>query len=136
MSDFTIGADLAVAQMAATIAFADAASGPSVVRFYTTDPPSGSPQVEIPLDKPCATIVGYEAFLNPDPSAVPMVLTDGIPLIAVWSRSDDKLVASGIVSDDLGTAPWKIEGGTTEPGETSPTLQAGGLIILGPLQFF
>ncbi|MDP4074947.1 hypothetical protein [Acidovorax sp. A1169] len=139
---WTLGTDHIAAQLAATIAFADGASGPSRIRLYTTDQPAaggdpGAPHiVDIVLAKPCATLADGVMTLHPA-SGGAMVLTSGRPKWARWERSDAKLVADGKTVDaehEL-DGDLTIVGGTTAPGDDSPTLQAGGLVLLGALTF-
>lgn len=136
-----IGPEHAAAQLAASIAFADGASGPSRIRFYTTDQPptgddpGGAPQFEVVLDKPCATLAGGVMTLHPASTGGSMVLASGIPKWGRWDRSDGLLVVDGSASDGDHDGFFPILGGTTLPGDTSPTLQAGGLVLLGALTF-
>lgn len=139
---WALGADHIAAQLAASIAFADAASGPSRIRLYTTDQPAagadpgGAHIVEIVLAKPCATLADGVMTLHAA-SGGAMVLAGGKPKWARWDRSDGKLVADGKTVDaehEL-DGDLVIVGGTTAPGDDSPTLQAGGLVLLGALTF-
>lgn len=143
MSDLIaeIGPEHAAFQLAASIVFADGASGPSRIRFYATAKPSagGSPGgthiAEIVLAKPCASITGGVMVLHPATPEGGMVLTSGVPLWGRWDRSDGLLVVDGTASDTDHDGFFQIIGGTTLPGDESPTLQAGGLVLLGALTF-
>lgn len=140
---WALGTDHIAVQLAASIAFADAASGPSRIRLYTTDQPTtpggdpgGTHIAEIVLAKPCATLADGVMTLHPV-SGGAMVLTSGKPKWARWDRSDGKLVADGKTVDvehEL-EGDLVVVGGTTVPGDDSPTLQAGGLVLLGVLTF-
>ncbi|CAN7170914.1 hypothetical protein LJR118_000301 [Acidovorax sp. LjRoot118] len=143
MSDLIaeIGPEHAAAQLAASIVFADGASGPSRIRFYgTTKPtvggaPGGDPMAEIVLGKPCATLSDGVMTLHPATPEGGMVLISGVPLWGRWDRSDGLLVVDGTASDPDHDGFFQIIGGTTLPGDESPTLQAGGLVLLGALTF-
>lgn len=139
---WALGTDHIAAQLAATIAFADGASGPSRIRLYATDQPLAGADpgathiVEIVMAKPCATIAGGVMTLHAA-SGGSMVLAGGRPQWGRWERSDGKLVADGKTVDaehEL-DGDLVIVGGTTAPGDDSPTLQAGGLVLLGALTF-
>lgn len=143
MSDVVadIGPEHAAFQLAASIVFADGGTGPSRVRLYATPKPAvgGSPGgthiAEIVLAKPCATLAAGVMTLNPATPGGAMVMTSGMPLWGRWDRSDGLLVVDGTVSDDAHDGFFQVTGGTTLPGDESPTLQAGGLVLLGALTF-
>ena len=50
---------------------------------------------------------------------------------AHWARSDGVLVAAGTVTDATGTGDFRVAGAATAQGEASPTLYAGGKVLLG-----
>lgn len=134
-----LGAQLAAAQLAATVAFADAAPGASAVLVYTTVYPGagaaeGVPaQFTVALAKPCGTIAAGALTLNVADPLGTMVLSNGVPKWARWQRSDGVVLYDGAVSNVAGAAFFTIEGGTTPPGESAPLLLAGGLVRLGPV---
>ena len=51
--------------------------------------------------------------------------------ISWWVNGAGALVTEGRVTDDANGGDFQVTGGTTPPGETSPLLQAGGLVVLG-----
>jgi len=134
---FALGPDHISAQLAASITFADAAAGPSAIDIYTSVQPTlgaapgDTPQAIIVLAKPCATLVAGVLTLNAASPGGTLLLLTGIPRWARWRRSDDVLVADGTVTDLASTGDFRVSGGTTDPGESSPTLYAGGLVVLG-----
>ena len=133
-----IGPALALAQLQAAITTADAGPGPSKVQLFTTtrhataDGAMGdAPQAEVLLAVPCATIVGGGLVLHvADPGGF-LVLTTGLPRWGQWVNGAGTLVSEGSVTDDANGGDFQVTGGTTPPGETSPLLQAGGLVVLG-----
>lgn len=134
---FAIGADHALAQLAATIAFAD--QGPAAARIYvytTAQPatgadPGGAAQAEIVLAKPCGTIAGGALTLHVADPAGTMVLATGLPRWARWVSGTGALVADGTVTDAASGGDFIVSGAATPPGETSPQLYAGGIVLLG-----
>ena len=126
----------ALAQLAATLAFADDAPGASVIRLYadanaaTGTVPVDAPLASIALAQPCGTITGGTLVLHPADLSGAMVLATGIPRAAHWARSDGVLVAAGTVTDATGNGDFRVEGAATAQGETSPTLYAGGKVLL------
>ena len=133
-----IGPALALAQLQATIATADAGPGPSKVQLFTTprhataDGAMGDvPQAEVLLAVPCATIVGGALVLHVADEGGTLVQTTGLPRWGQWVNGAGTLVAEGSVTDDANGGDFQVTGGTTPPGETSPLLQAGGLVVLG-----
>ncbi len=136
---FSIGLEHAAAQLAATITFADGAAQPSRILLYTTGQPAtggdagGSPQAEIVLAKPCATLTASGLVLHPADAGGTMVLADGIPRWGRWVRGDGLLVADGTVSDITHSGDFRLAGGATPDGDTSPMLYAGGMVLLGTL---
>ena len=136
-----IGPAHALAQIAASLAFADAGTLPSSILLYaeaavaTGAAPTTSALAEITLAKPCGTITGGVLTLhvaNPDGT---LVLQQGIPRAARWMSGDGKLVGAGTVTDTLNAGDFRIAGGTTAPGDDAPLLYAGGLVLLGDVVF-
>ena len=131
-----IGPEHALAQLAASLAFADAGANPSRIHLYadaavaTGAAPAASPLAEIVLAKPCGTIADGALTLHPADSAGALVLVTGIPRAARWVSGDDMLVSAGTVTDTSHSGDFRI-GGTTPAGDDSPTLYAGGLVLLG-----
>lgn len=133
-----IGPVTALAQLQATIEAADAGPGPSKIRLYTTarhielDGAAGDlPQAEVVLAVPCASIVGGALVLRVADEGGTLVQTTGLPRWGQWVNGAGALVAEGSVTDDANGGDFRVTGGTTPPGETSPLLQAGGLVVLG-----
>ena len=133
-----IGPALALAQLQAAITTADAGPGPSKVQLFTTtrhaaaDGAMGDmPQAEVLLAVPCATIVGGALVLQVADAGGTLVQTTGLPRWGQWVNGAGTLVAEGSVTDDANGGDFQVTGGTTPPGETSPLLQAGGLVVLG-----
>ena len=133
----TISPEHALAQLAATVAFADDAPGASSVRLYadasaaTGTVPQDAPLASIALAQPCGTITGGTLVLHPADVAGAMVQTTGIPRAAHWVRADGVLVAAGTVTDAANGGDFVVAGAATAQGETSPTLYAGGKVLLG-----
>lgn len=134
---FSIGPEHAAAQLAATIAFADGAAQPSRILLYATEQPStgadagGSPLAEIVLAQPCATLTALGLTLHPADAGGTMVLANGIPRWGRWVRGDGLLVTDGTVSDLAHEGDFRLVGGATPEGDTSPMLYAGGMVLLG-----
>lgn len=132
-----IGPEHALAQLAASIVFADAAEGPSSILLFTTarpvagGSPGGAHQAEVVLAKPCATISGGVITLHVADPAGAMVLASGIPRWARWLRGDGLLVGDCDVTDATGGGDLTVIGGTTPEGDNSPMLYAGGRVLLG-----
>ena len=132
-----IGPEHALAQLAASLVFADAGANPSHIYLYadaavaTGAAPAASPLAEIELAKPCGTIAGGVLTLHPADSAGTLVLVTGIPRAARWVSGDDMLVSAGTVTDMTHTGDFRVGGGTTAAGDDSPTLYAGGIVLLG-----
>lgn len=133
----TIGPAHALAQLAATLAFADAGAQPSSIRLYadvgaaTGAAPSGTALAEITLAKPCGTIAAGQLTLHPADAAGAMVLANGTPRAAQWISGAGLLVAAGTVTDMGHGGDFRIDGAPTAPGDDTPTLYAGGLVLLG-----
>lgn len=134
---FYIGIDLTAAQLAASIARADAGPAASRIQIFDNTQPDGgaaagvTPQAEIVLAKPCGAIVGGVLVLYPADPGGAMVLRTGIPRWGRWLSGDSKVMADGKTTDLDHDGDFKLAGGATAPGETSPTLYAGGLVLLG-----
>lgn len=132
-----IGTDHAMAQLAASIAFADAGAQPSRIRLYadagaaTGAAPTGDPLAEIALDKPCGSIAAGKLTLYVADPAGALVLTTGQPRAAQWISGAGLLVAAGSVTDMDHAGDFRIGGAPTAPGDDTPTLYAGGLVLLG-----
>ena len=136
-----VGPEHALAQIAASLAFADAGTLPSSILLYaesavaTGAAPTTSALAEITLDKPCGTLTGGVLTLHvADPDGA-MVLQQGIPRAARWMSGDGKLVGAGTVTDTLNAGDFPIAGGTTAPGDDAPLLYAGGIVLLGDVVF-
>ena len=133
----TIGADHALAQLAASIAFADAGAQPSTIRLYadaaaaTGSAPAGTPLAEIPLAKPCGTVASGHLTLHVADPAGAMVLATGQPRAAHWVNDAGLLVAAGTVTDMDHGGDFRVGGASTPPGDDTPTLYAGRLVLLG-----
>ena len=133
----TIGPELALAQLAATLAFADAGAQPSAILLYA-DPavatgaaPVDAPLAEIILAKPCATLAAGVLTLHPADASGAMVLATGVPRAARWVSGEGYLVAAGTVTDLDNGGDFTVGGAPTAPGDTAPTLTAGGKVLLG-----
>lgn len=136
-----VGPEHALAQLAASLAFADAGALQSSIVLYadaavaTGAAPTGSPLAEVILAKPCGTLAAGVLTLNvADPEGT-LVLLQGIPRAARWMNGDGKLVAAGTVTDTANAGDFRVAGGTTAPGDDSPTLYPGGLVLLGDVVF-
>ena len=130
---FELSTDLTLAQLQATIDFADDAAGNSVVKIYVEYPPedSDTPLATIVLAKPCGVVAGGSFDLIADDPLGTLVTTGGIPHGARWEKSDGALVARGTVTDAANGGDFTVSGAETPVGETSPHLYAGGLVFLG-----
>lgn len=134
---FAIGPVIAAAQLAATVAAADDTAGPCVIHLYAnTQPAMGAaagadPLVSITLAKPCATLAAGVFTLHPAEVQGALVLTPGVPRWGRWERSDGVLVADGTVTDVDNGGDFQVAGAPTAPGDTSPSLYAGGRVLLG-----
>lgn len=132
-----IGPDCVLAQLAATIAFADTGSGASTIHLYTDaaaadgSAPAGSPIASIALAKPCGSIADGQLTLHPADAAGALVLASATPRAAQWISADGLLVAAGTVTDTEHAGDFRIGGAATASGDDSPQLYAGGLVLLG-----
>lgn len=129
-------AALTLAQLAASIARADEGGSPARIEIYTTARPAGgasaggAAQIVFELQKPCAEIAGgVMSWLTATPST--LVLANGIPRWGRWIAGDGVVLMDADATDPDHGGFFQIAGGTTAGGETSPTLYAGGLVILG-----
>lgn len=133
----TIGPEHALAQLAASLVFADADPLPSSIFLYadagaaTGAAPSGTALATITLAQPCGTLAAGMLTLRPADAAGSMVLSTGVPLAAQWLRGDGVLIAAGTVTDLANGGDFQVGGAATLPGDTSPTLYAGGVVLLG-----
>lgn len=133
-----IGPALALAQLQAAITTADAGPGPSKVQLYTTarhteldGAADDMPQAEVVLAVPCASIVGGALVLHVANLDGTLITATGLPRWALWVNGAGAIVAEGSVTDEANGGDFWVAGGATPPGETSPLLQAGGLVLLG-----
>ncbi|SDJ08562.1 hypothetical protein SAMN04489709_101191 [Paracidovorax citrulli] len=139
MTTWRVGPEVALAQLEATIARADAGSGRCRVRLHTTPRPGsvvdaagGTAQAEIILSKPCASIVGGALVWHAEDAGGALVMLAGIPRWGVWIGASGIVVAEGSVTDAVHGGDFRVAGGTTPDGEDSPLLLAGGLVVLAP----
>lgn len=138
---FFIGPEHTASQLAASIARADQGATPSRIQLFDNEQPAGgaaasvTPQAEIALAKPCGSVVGAALVLTPADAGGSMVLRTGIPRWARWLSGDGKVMADGSVTDADHGGDFQISGGATQPGDTSPALYAGGLVLLGGTSF-
>lgn len=130
---FSISAEHAAAQLAASIAFADQGAQPSLIRLYTEPDGAGTLLAEIALAKPCGTLSGGMLTLHPADAGGTMILQTGIPRSGRWISGAGLLVAAGTVTDLAHDGDFKVAGGGTAAGDDSPSLYAGGLVVLGTL---
>lgn len=132
-----VGAEHALAQLAASITFADGGATASRIYLYadagaaTGAAPSGGALAEIEMARPCGTLAAGELTLHVATPGGNLVAATGIPRAAQWVNGDGKLVAAGTVTDTDHGGDFQVAGGTTAPGDDSPTLYAGGLVLLG-----
>ena len=134
------GPGLVNAQLVATVAYADAASGASKAIVYSgypaADPrgiPEGAVLGEVVFKKPCGIVAGETLTLQAANPSGGMVLVGGFPRWVRWERSDGQLVFAGPATDMDHGGFFRFQGGYTPEGETSPLLQAGGVLLLGNL---
>lgn len=132
-----VGPEHALAQLAASIAFADGAPVPSRIQLFADPevasgaPPVAAPLAEIVLAKPCGTLGPTGLTLHAANPAGAMVVISGTPRAARWETGDGKLVGAGTVTDMDHAGDFRIAGAPTLPGDDSPSLYAGGLVLLG-----
>lgn len=137
---FVAGAGLVNAQLVASVAYADAASGPSKLQVYSAMPesdakavPGGALLVDIVLAKPCGTVAGELLTLKPATLGGNVAVAGGFARWCRWVRSDGALVCAASVTDVAHDGFFRLAGGYTPDGETSPLLQAGGLVMFGTM---
>lgn len=124
-------------QLIATLALANAGPGNSVLNLFTSPKPTPgaapgiAAQVVIELANPCAQLIAGTWRLIPKNVEGSMVLETGVPLWARWLAASGEWLGDATVSDPTGSGGVKVSGGATAPGNTSPTLYAGGLALLG-----
>lgn len=134
--EWELSASAELAQLQATMAYADAGPGASRLQVFTnTRPAAGaaagaSPQFEIVLTKPCGTIAGGVWTLTPADAGGSLVMVNGIPRWVRWLTAGGAWVADGDVTDVDHGGAVRIAGGATPPGDLSPMLYAGGLAVL------
>lgn len=132
-----IGQDHALYQLAASLEFADIPATACRILLFsdvsaaTGSTPAGAPLATIELTKPCGTIAGGVLSLSPADPGGALVMQTGVPRAAHWLRGDGVLVAAGTVTDSDNGGDFTVAGAATAPGETSPTLYAGGKVLLG-----
>ena len=137
MSTWRVGPETSLAQLAATIVLADTGAGNARVRLYTSDRPAelggaaDTPQAEIVLAKPCATIVDGVLVLHPLDGDGAMVASTGMPRWGEWVSAGGVVLTDGTVTDMAHGGDIRLAGAETPDGETSPLLYAGGLVLLG-----
>ena len=134
---FYIGPDLTAAQLAASVSRADLGIAASRIQLFDSTPPADgdpgavTPMAEITMAKPCGAVVAGVLVLYPADAGGAMVLRNGVPLWGRWLSGDNKVMAAGTVTDPDNGGDFQVTGGATAPGNTSPTLYAGGLVLLG-----
>ena len=122
MSDFTVSSELAVAQLAATVSFADVGSGNAYLVVYDA---ADIPLTTLVLTKPCGTVTGAVLMITQQEPGGDLIDTTGVASHATWFAGNGTPVAHGAVTDESGAGPF-ILGGTT-----GTQLYAGGRAILG-----
>ena len=132
-----IGQDHALYQLAATLGFADIPATACRILLFsdvsaaTGSTPVGAPLASIELANPCGTIAGGVLSLSPADHGGALVMQTGVPRAAHWLRGDGVLVGAGTVTDAEHDGDFVVAGAATASGETSPTLYAGGKVLLG-----
>ncbi len=129
-----IGPEHAAAQVAGAVVFADTGPAHSRIYLYAGADGTGTVLAEVVLAKPCGTVAGGALTLQTE-GAAPMVLASGIARSARWVSGAGLLVAMGTVTDVDSGGDFRIAGGLTPPGDNSPSLYAGGAVLLGDLIF-
>lgn len=137
---WAISDGVTLAQLTATMAYADQGGANSRIQFYTTtipetlgSPVADTPQFEIVLAKPCGEIAGNVWTLIPNELGGTLVGANGIPRWARWIAGNGNWVADGNVSDTTHDGAFRLIGGETPEGDDSPMLYAGGLVVLGAI---
>lgn len=131
-----IGPELALLQLQAALDFADLGGGARIELYdeaavATGSAPTGTALASIALAVPCGTLAAGALTLHPDAPTGALVVRSGIPRAARWVNGEGGVVSVGTVTDMAGSGDFRVGGANTAPGETSPTLQAGGLVLLG-----
>lgn len=129
-----IGPEHAAAQVAASVVFADTGPAASSIRLYSAPGGAGVLLADIALAKPCGTLTAGVLTFN-TAVAQPLALANGIPRSGVWLNGNGLLVARGTVTDGAHTGDFRVSGAATAPGDDSPMLYAGGVVLLGALTF-
>ena len=119
------------AQLGITLAFANLGANGQVNVYLDGD----VLQIAVPLANPCGVIAGGVLTLLAQDAGGALILVSGVPRRAEWVNGEGKLVARGTVSDDAHDGNFQVKGGLTAPGETAPTLYAGGLWSIRDLTF-
>ena len=128
---------LSAAQLAATIARADAGGGNAKLQYYGTDTPVGDGShldtllATVTLAKPCATVTAGTLHWNYDAPGI--VLATGKPRWCVLVAGDNAQLHIGDVTDMDHDGAYRVQGAATESGENTPTLIAGGTISPGTM---
>lgn len=136
---WAIGTKAQLAQLQATVNFADTGPGRARVLIYTTPrvapgaEPGAVPQVDVELAKPCGTIVGGGLQLHPANLSGSLVMATGIPLWGRWMSASGEFIADGDVTDADHGGDLQIIGGQTPEGGSSPLLYAGSLVVVGDM---
>lgn len=137
VNEWRIGAALALAQLQATVARADAGSGNSRLVFYSSPRPETLADLtgavvlaEVVLAKPCGTVTDGVLSLQPQDAAGTLVVTAGIPRWAVWWAADGSVITDGGVTDATADGCFRVTGGDTAEGDNSPMFYAGSLMLL------
>jgi hypothetical protein len=134
--DWQLSPGAEIAQLEATMAYADQGSGASRLLVFATDKPvpgaavNATPQVEFVLAKPSGRITGGVWVLAAAQPGGSMVMATGIPRWARWLTAGGAWVADGDVTDADHGGAIRLAGGATPEGDTSPMLYAGGLAVL------
>lgn len=139
MSELYLGPEHINAQLLASLVFADGGGAAAKIVIYSSlpgsprDVPVGGHLAEVLLAKPCGSVAGESLTLIPESAGGTMILAAGFARWARFVRSDGRLVAAGTVSNAEGVGAFRLVGGNTPEGETTPYLQAGGLVVFGAL---
>ena len=113
------------ARTAASLAFASNGTGGGKVSFYASSDYTGTPLVEVLLADPPGEIVdGLIVLAQAEPTG-DLIAVSGSAASAVWSNAAGEMVARGLVTDETGVGPFKVQ------GTTGTALYAGGRMVLG-----
>lgn len=123
LPEFEISAAHAAARLQATLAFADAGTGPASIQLYDANEQL---LVTLTLTKPCGQVTeaGY-LLLTQANGGGDMILASGQAAIGIWSAGDGQLIGRGLVTDEAGQGHFKLL------GSSGTQLYAGGKAILG-----